>query len=129
MSKPVAGWLWQRQAPFPTERRTNTETKSHEGNDHKFRHNQRKRMKYSMKNTVHTLARFAMPATGRNCCGHNGEITSSPAPTSYMKSAKIRQRFGSESIRAPILLHINFPTCCIPSFKTCINIITQKHRF
>jgi hypothetical protein len=31
----------------------------------------------------------------------------------------MRQRFGSESMRAPMLLHTNFPICCIPSFSTC----------
>lgn len=33
---------------------------------------------------------------------------------------RILQRLGSESILAPKLLHMSFPTCCIPSFKTCL---------
>jgi hypothetical protein len=109
----------------------------------------------------HTLARLAIPATGRKCWGHKGDTTSRPAPMSYITSAvhrthikpicyytahtllqlwivhqksilnlrvlaptrrgcipNMRQRFGSESMRAPMLLHTSFPKCCIPSFST-----------
>ena len=46
----------------------------------------------------------------------------------------MRHLFGSESIRAPMLLHTSFPMCCIPSFKTCPsreehqNLNTFQHR-
>ncbi len=35
----------------------------------------------------HTLARLAIPATGRKCWGHKGDTTSRPAPMSYITSA------------------------------------------
>jgi hypothetical protein len=119
-------------------------------------------VKYTYKKRL-TLARLAIPATGRKCWGHKGDTTSRPAPMSYITSAvhcthrkthlllhnhtasatmdywftysvlnlralaptrrgcipNMRQRFGSESMRAPMLLHTSFPICCIPSFSTC----------
>ena len=33
---------------------------------------------------------------------------------------RILQLLGSESILAPKLLQMSFPTCCIPSFKICM---------
>jgi hypothetical protein len=41
------------------------------------------------------------------------------APTRRGCIPNMRQRFGSESMRAPMLLHTSFPKCCIPSFSTC----------